>query len=118
MQSFNCCCDEMGDRLASFDFMAQYVLTDGPDGTVKFVEQIKGGRMAYVGIGEASAPDFVLSMTHADYRRTVDLLMSSHQLESCRAEGNLTKLEPAIVVRGSPEYRRHKERTRDFTRWS
>jgi hypothetical protein len=117
MGSFHRCCDELGERMPNFSFTAQYVITDSPAGTVHYVEEITDGRMTYIGIGLASAPDVTITMTHADYKLLVDELKGSHELATVRYEGNLEKVAPAVGVRATAEYRGHKERTRDFSLW-
>lgn len=109
-----------GDRLpatAGANLVSQYIIEGAPGGDVRYVEEIRDGKINRAFRGEAPSPDLTLAMSYADYRRMITEFLSSADLPSCRVEGDRSKLAPLAPIRSTPEFLAHRQHMVDITEW-
>src|SRR6266508_1794036 len=69
----------------------QYVITGTPDGDVRYVQKIEGGKMTGSQLGDDADADFTLSMGYDDAKKIL--------------KGELDKLMALMPLTQSPEYK-------------
>jgi hypothetical protein len=109
-----------GDRLAptpGADLLSQYVITETPKGTIRYVEEIEDGKIKRVFLGERQGADLKLTMTYADYRKMLTQFLSANQLPTCKIEGDVKKLQPLAPVRSTEQFKTHRAHMVEVTRW-
>jgi hypothetical protein len=99
------------------DMVTQYVITDTPRGTIKYVEEKRDGRLSRLYLGEDLRADAVITMTYNDVRRLITELTTSDRLASVRVEGNGEKIKPFIPIRRSESFQKHMQHMREVTVW-
>lgn len=93
----------------------QYVVTDGPDGDVRYWWVVEDGRLVDSQIGELDDPDFTLTMTYETGREIASGALDPNvafMQGRMKCAGDVGKLMQLIPITGSPEYRALQEKTR------
>lgn len=106
------------DPVPGVDVKQQMVITDAPNGTIMYFEEIRDGKMRRLFSGEGPDPDVVVTLSYADYQRLFRDGISSDQLPTPpRVEGDVAKVGHLVPIRRTSAFARHRAHLRDVTVW-
>ncbi|MFM7616999.1 MAG: SCP2 sterol-binding domain-containing protein [Actinomycetes bacterium] len=87
--------------------VVQYVITDGPDGTVAYHWTVTDGRLADAQIGTVPDPDFTWTATYqtqvAIHRGELDA-NTAFMRNRAKVTGDMTRFIRMLPITGSPEF--------------
>src|SRR6266508_6677523 len=86
----------------------QYVITGTPDGDVRSVQKIEGGKMTGSQLGDDADADFTLSMGYDDSKQILKGELDANAAfmqGKLKVTGNLGKLMALMPLTQSPEYK-------------
>ncbi len=96
----------------------QYVVTDGPEGDIKYYWLLENGKLMESKMGEISDPDFTLTLSYEDSVRVQkgELDPNAAFMQGrMKVTGNMAKLMSLLPLTNSPEYRALQEEIRGVT---
>lgn len=105
------------DPTPGADVKSLYVITGAPSGDVRYVEEIKDGRVVRLTYDTGELIDVTVTVPYPDFKRLFKEGLTSDQLKSRKVEGDVSKIERLLPIRRTERFQEHTKHLRSITVW-